>query len=90
MTSVQSIYLSHSFHRGSQSQVMFCKKGVLKIVAKFKGKNLCQDLFLIKVQTSSNLVVPGKYTCITEKEPLANIVYQELAKEKEKYSDRLN
>ena len=27
---------------------MFCKKGVLKNFANFTGKNLCQNLFLIK------------------------------------------
>ena len=28
---------------------MFCKKGVLKNIAKFTGKHLCQNLFLNKI-----------------------------------------
>ena len=39
-------------YRSSRPEV-FCKKGVLKGYAKFKGKHLCQSLlFLIKLQAS--------------------------------------
>ena len=33
------------------------------------------------------LVVPAKFTCITKTRRLANILYQELVKKKEKYSE---
>ena len=33
------------------------------------------------------LVVPAEFTCITRKRRLANILYQELVKKKEMYSD---
>ena len=35
-------------YRSSRPEV-FCKKGVLKILAKFTGKHLCQSLFFNKV-----------------------------------------
>ena len=31
---------------------MFCKKGVFRNFAKFTGKDLCQSVFLIKLQAS--------------------------------------
>ena len=37
----------------SRRLVLFCKKGVLKNFAKFKGKHLCQNFFLIKLQTTA-------------------------------------
>ena len=39
-----------SLYRGSRPEV-FCKKGVLRNFAKFKGKYLCQSLFFNKVAT---------------------------------------
>ena len=37
-----------SIYRGSRQEV-FCRKGALRIFAKFTEKNLCQSLFLNKV-----------------------------------------
>ena len=37
-----------SKYRSSRLEV-FCKKGVLKIFAKFRGKHLCQSIFFNKV-----------------------------------------
>ena len=54
MTSVKPIYHNHNFQRDTQVPVVFCKKGVLKIVRKFTGKNLCQGLCMIKLQASDN------------------------------------
>ena len=40
--------LTGTFSRSSRPD-MFCKKGVLRNLTKFKGKHLCQSLFLNKV-----------------------------------------
>ena len=37
------------FERQKQSSEVFCKKGVLRIFAKFTGKHLCQSLFFNNV-----------------------------------------
>ena len=39
---------------------MFCKKGVLKNFAEFKGKHLCRSLFLIKLQVKKASLRPEK------------------------------
>ena len=50
-----------------QSLEVFCKTGVLANFTKFTGKNLCQSLFLIKMQAT--LLDAGNF--IKKKETLA-------------------
>ena len=44
---------------------LFCKEGILKSFAKFTGKHLCQNLFLIKLQTEG-LLLYGQYFSIPD------------------------
>ena len=46
-------------NRGSRSNV-FCKKGIVKDFAKFTGKQLCQSLFLIKLQAATASLLKKK------------------------------
>ena len=50
---------------------VFCKKCVLKYLAKFTGKHLCQSLFLIKLLPSATLL---------KRETLAQVFFCEICK----------
>ena len=58
------IYLRalHSFFRSSCPGV-FCKKGALKNLANFTGKNLCQSLFFNKVAGVTSAALFKKKLC---------------------------
>ena len=43
---------AHGLLNRSNRPEVFCKKSVLRNFAKFTGKHLCQNLFLIKLQAS--------------------------------------
>ena len=45
----KSVEEKHQCRKGSTWQEVFCKKGVLRNLAKFAGKYICQSLFLNKV-----------------------------------------
>ena len=49
--------------------------------------NILNAVITGKRKREVGLVVPPEFTCITKKRRLANILYQELVKKKEKYSD---
>ena len=42
--------------RQKQPPELFCKKAVVRKCAKVTGKDLCQSLFLIKLQASGNFI----------------------------------
>ena len=50
-----TFYPSWGWRRSSRRAVV-CREGVLKNFAKFTGKHLCQNLFLIKLQGSATLL----------------------------------
>ena len=55
--------MEHWFKQKQQPEV-FCKKAVLKNLANFKGKRLCWNLFLIKLQAKrpATLLKRDSYT----------------------------
>ena len=60
--------------------IFFHKTNIIKSV----WINPCIGFF----KRIDGLIAPAKFTCVTKKERLATILYQELVKKKEKYSDR--